>query len=571
MKDLFIKGGFSMPIGSSDSIIVREFDTIYKHALNVGDIGICKWNLDKDEMYIAEKITGHDLDSVKNMKEMLSIIAYPKDRDLALRDLEDYINRDTIYYQSSFRIRTKSGEIKWILCRGKIFKDIVTKDNVLHVLMFNVTGTKLHEGHDILTNLINDRFFIRKLKNSIKTAKAQNRRGALIYIDIDNFGSVVNNFGFHFGDEVLIGFSQTVDSLIDKDHELAKFPGDKFIILIHNFNNIKEVEEICNRIYERFKSPLLIMDNQININLSLGVTIFPDDSDDADELLKYCNFAISQSKQSGKNICTFFDKQVSESYYRKILIESELLNAIVKDELYLNYQPKIDISSNRVKSVEVLLRWRNGKIGNISPIEFIPIAESKGHIVKIGNWVLEEALRTANEWKEKGYKLEAICVNISPMQLKRKDFKANLLDLCNKYNYPPSKLELEITEGTLMEACQDNVNIIDELIETGFQIAIDDFGTGYSNLNTLIQFKLSTLKVDKSIIDHIENDKNRYVFESILTLAKNLGFKVIAEGVETKEQFDILTKLGCNRVQGYYFSKPLPKNEIELLLDKYSR
>ena len=560
-----------MSVGAKDNLSSLKFDIIYRHAINVGDIGLCKWNMDKDQMYIYEKITGYRLNHVKNMREFLNTIAYNKDKDMALQDLEDYMKDRTIFYQSTFRVWTKSKEIKWVLFRGKIFKDKSTGDSVLYVIMFNVTGDKLHEGHDTLTNLINDRFFLRKLKKSIEAAKDGNKQGALILIDIDNFKTLVNSFGLQFGNELLKNFSQSINSLIGENHDLAKFPCDKFIILIDSFNSIEEIEGICNNIYEYFKKPLKVMNNYIHINLSMGVTIFPDDSSDEEELITFCDFAVSESKKAGKNTCTFFNKQLAKAYFRKTLIESELSNAIINNELYLNYQPKMDILQNKITSFEVLLRWNNSRMGFVPPNEFIPIAESKGHIVPIGNWVLEEAIKTACSWKEKGYDFETISVNISPIQLMRKDFKANILNLCTKYNFPPSQLEIEITEGTLMKTREDNIGIIDELIESGFRIAIDDFGIGYSNLNSLLEIKISTLKIDRSIIANIDKYKNMVVLKSIVTLAKNLDFKTIAEGVETKEQFDIIAELGCDIIQGYYFSKPLPENEFEDLLKSFSK
>ena len=557
-----------MSTNIKENLGAKEFDLIYRHSLKVGDIGICKWNMDKEEMYIDEYISGYELNNIKNMKEFLTAIAYHKDKDLAIQDLEDYLNGTNLYYLSTFRIKTKAGDIKWVLVKGKILKDEDIRDKVLHVLIFNVTGSKLHEGHDIMTNLINDRFFLRKLKNAIQVAKAQNKQGALIYIDIDNFITINNNYGFQFGNLVIREIAKQLNSLISQSCELAKFPGDKFMILVHDFKDMKEIEEICNNIYEYFKRPIEILDNQIYINLSLGVTIFPNDSTDENELLKFCDFAVTQSKHSGKNVCTIFNKEVAKSYYRRTLIESEILNAIENQEFYLHYQPKIDISSNRITSLEALIRWNNNKLGFISPGEFIPIAEGKGYIVQIGNWVLEEAIKTASQWKDKGYYFESIAVNISPTQLKRKEFKPTLIKLCKKYNIPHSLLEIEITESTLMGTCEENIGILKELIDSGFKIAIDDFGTGYSNLISLIEFPISTLKIDKSIVDNIECEKNKLVFKSIVTLGRNLKFEIIAEGVETKDQLDILSKLGCDGIQGYYFSKPLPKEEIEGWLEK---
>lgn len=544
-------------------------DKIYERALNGGNSGIFEWNIDKGNMFISEKIkeiTGFKFNNIKDMAELISIIVYEDDKTLAMKDLNNYINKSLPFYQSTFRIRTQDKRIRWVLVKGKIFKDKEEGRNLFSGVMSDVTENKAFEGYDRLTKIPNRSFFYQKLKNSIKMNKIHNKKGALIYIDIDNFKILNDNLGHHFGDMILKLFSQSVTTLLGKYGELSRLWGDEFVILIYEFNDIKEINGICNKIYEYIKKPVEIMDNQIYITASLGVTVFPDDSSDLDELLRFCDFAMYKSKHNGKNMYTFFDKQISDAYFRKILIESELKNSIINNELYIFYQPQVDTLSNEVVGVEALLRWNNNELGNVSPGEFIPIAENIGYITQIGNWVLDKALKAACTWKEKGYNFNTIAVNISPLQIKSSDFKDNILNTCAKYNIPPSLLEIEITERTLMEICEDKIEVLNQLIESGVNIAIDDFGTGYSSLSYLITLPVNTLKIDKSFIDNIKNDKNKAVIKSIVHLSKSLKYKIITEGVETKEQMNLLTNLGCNIIQGYYFSKPLPENEFEDLL-----
>lgn len=553
---------------TKDNIRIEEFEAIYRHSYYVGDLGMCKWNLATNEMYISENITGYEEDFFSDMHEYLRTISFYKDKELALQDLDAYLKNKTNFYNSTFRVKTKEGGLRWVLFRGKIIKDEKSGQDILNVLMLNVTGDKFHEAHDIVTNLINERFFLRKLERSIELAKSLNKRGAIIYIDIDNFKTLVNNYGNQFINEFMLAFSQAVIPLLGKNYELAKLPGDKFIILIRDFDHLDEVIDMCNRIYDYFKYPLRIMKHHINVRLSMGVAVFPDDSSDPDELLQFCDIAKSHSKKLGKNICTFFDKKVSQAYFRKNLIENKLAYAIENDEFFLYFQPKVDIANLQIYSLEALLRWNNDDLGLVSPAEFIPIAERKGNIVDIGDWVLKETIIIANNWIKKGYGFDNLSINISPIQLKRRNFVYKLADLCSKYDIPHSKLEIEITEGTLMEATEKGIGILEELIDMGFKIAIDDFGTGYSNLRSLIEFEINTLKIDKSIVDNIENQKNILVLESIINLGKNLRFMIIAEGVETRKQLDILSQLGCNGIQGYYFYKPLPLNKIEDLLKR---
>ena len=436
---------------------------MYKRALNGGNFGILEWNIYKEEMSISEKIeeiTGYKFNGIKNIYEFINIISYEEDKILAMKDLNDHINEILPFYQSTFRIRTKNGEIRWILLKGKIFKDKIENYNLLSGVMSDVTENKILEGCDSLTKIPNRVFFFEKLNNLIKINKVQNKKGALIYIDIDNFKTLNDNLGHHFGDMILKLFSQLITTLLGTYGELARLGGDEFVILIYEFNDIKEIEKICNKIHECIREPFEVIDNQIYITASLGVAVFPDDSSNINELLKFCDFAMYKSKHKGKNMCTFFDKQISEAYFRKLLIESELKNSITNNELHIFYQPQINALNNEIIGVEALIRWNNNKLGNVSPAEFIPIAENIGYITQIGNWVLDKSLKMTRKWKNKGYKFNTISVNISPIQIKRSDFKDNIINACSKYDIQPSSLEIEITEGTLVEICKDRVRVL---------------------------------------------------------------------------------------------------------------
>lgn len=548
-----------------------ETDKMYKRALNGGNFGIFEWNINKNEMFISEKIheiTGYELNYIKNMAEFINIIVYEEDKTVAIKDLNNYINGFLPLYRSTFRIRAQNGDIRWMFLKGKIFKDKIENYNLFTGVMVDVTEDKVFEGCDSLTKIPNRVFFFEKLNDLIKMNKTHNKRGALIYIDIDNFKTLNDNLGHDFGDISLKLFAQLLTNLICGYGELARLGGDEFVILIYEFNDIKEIEEICNKIHECIRAPFQVMDNSIYMTVSLGVAVFPDDSSDIHELLKFCDFAMYKSKLKGRNMCTFFDKQLSETYFRKLLIESELKKSISNNELHIVYQPQINAVNNKIIGIEALIRWNNNKLGNVSPNEFIPIAENIGYITQIGDWILDEALKMASMLKNKGYNFNTISVNISPIQIKTSNFKDNILNTCAKYKINPSVLEIEITEGTLMEICKDKIEELKQLIKCGVNIALDDFGTGYSSLNYLITLPVNTLKIDKSFIDNIKNENNQAVIKSIVHLSKSLKYKIITEGVETKEQKDVLAELGCNIIQGYYFSKPLTEKEIEKLLKK---
>lgn len=420
--------------------------------------------------------------------------------------------------------------------------------------------------YDILTELPNSIYFAEKLKDVLIDAEFNNKKGAVIYIDIDNCKVINDNWGYCSGNMILKMFAKLINNSVGEIADLVRLNGDEFAILIYEFNHIGEIEQICNEIYEQLKKPFKVMEAEIYITVSMGVSIFPDHSIDYNELLKFCSFAMYKSKNKGKNTYTIFNSKISDAYYRKALIKNELKNVINNDELDIFYQPQIDASSNEIIGMEALLRWNNDKLGSISPAEFIPIAENSGDIIEIGDWVLNKALRQAHIWKQKGYKFNTISVNVSPIQIKKKHFKDNLLNICSRYDILPSFVEIEITESTLVDISKDSIEVLDQLIKSGISIAIDDFGTGYSSLSYLINIPINTLKIDKIFIDNIGNYKSKVLVKGIVDLSELFKYKLIIEGVETKEQLDVLIDLGCNIIQGFYFSEPLSKNKMEDLL-----
>ncbi|OOM82541.1 phytochrome-like protein cph2 [Clostridium puniceum] len=425
--------------------------------------------------------------------------------------------------------------------------------------------------YDVLTGLANSVYFFEKLNDKLEKTKVDNKKGAVIYIDIDNYKTINNNWGYCLGDQILQLFARLINNCIGKHAELTRLNGDEFVILVNEFDNIIQVEKICNNIYENLKKPFKILEDKIYLTVSMGISIFPDNSIDAEELLKFCDFAMYKSKHNGKGTYTVFNNKALELYYREVLIKNELKNAIDKSELDIFYQPQINALSNKIIGMEALIRWNNNKLGSVSPSEFIPIAENTGDIVKIGDWIVDEVLKQTSIWKKRNYKFNTISLNISPIQMKRIDFKNKLLDSCTKYKIPPHLLEIEITEGTLIDVCEEKMEVLNELIDNGINIAIDDFGTGYSSLSYLINIPINTLKIDKTFVDNIENYKNKVLIKSIVDLSKDLKYKIITEGVETKKQKNILTDLGCNIIQGFYFSKPLTKDKMENLLKSNSK
>jgi diguanylate cyclase (GGDEF)-like protein/PAS domain S-box-containing protein len=546
-----------------------------KEALNVNDIAIWQYNIKENNMVASEKwknITGYNINEFENLMQFIEKTAIDEDKVSGLNDLNFCMEGKTSFYRSEYRIITKTKAIKWVLFKGKILKDCKGGFKYLAGLVSDITEEKYKETAiadimycDSLTGLPNRDSFLIVFKNIIQKTISTHKKGALIFIDLDNFKAINDTLGHHYGDLLLKVFSQLLNICVKDYGKLFRLGGDEFIIIIDKFNSIDNLKELCSNILNDCKKPFELNEKQVYVTTSMGISIFPKDSSDINNLLKFADLAMYQSKSKGKNTYTFFEESISKAYSRKIIIEQELKNSIKNNELFIVYQPQINASENKIIGLEALLRWHNKKLGFVSPVEFIPIAEKTGIILDIGDWVLDKVCKKINEFKQKKYDLKNISVNISPIQIKEPDFKNKIIKVCEKNGIPLNLLEIEITEETLMKI--DSKKIVDwnELINKGINISIDDFGTGYSSLNYLTVLPVNTLKIDKSFIDNILNEKNRIVIECILNLSKSLKYKVIAEGVETKEQLDLLMELRCNIIQGYYFSKPVSEDEVELM------
>ena len=555
---------------------IYERDAYIKAIQAVNDV-IWEWNLDAKMIIFSKEINemiDFDTDDLCNLKEFIERAAIKEDKDKALDELNDYMNQKTNGYNSVFRMEQNDGEIKWLQIKGRLSKEKLFGNKVFIGVMTDVTQfislqdrIKYMAYFDGLTELPNRVLFFQILNNMLINAIKEKKRGAVIFIDIDNFKTINDNFGHQHGDMILKMFAQLLKIIVDKSGQIARLSGDEFVIILYDYKDLKKIEMICDDIKSYLKNYFEIKDKQIYITVSIGIALFPEHSCDANELLKYADFAMYYSKLNGKSRYSFFNKEISDTFFRTRQIELELEMSIQNDELYVCYQPQVDICNNKIIGIEALIRWNNKSLGNISPAEFIPIAEKTGFIIKLGRWVIEEVLSTTNLWKKKGYEFKSISINVSPIQIKEKNFKETLFNACKKYDIPSNLLEIEITEGTLMEVYKEENKLLEDIISNGINIAIDDFGTGYSSLNYITALPFQTIKIDKSFVDNIiDNEKNIAVIKSIIKLSESLRYNIIIEGVETREQADLLEGLGCKIIQGYYFSKPISKSDLEILL-----
>ena len=415
--------------------------------------------------------------------------------------------------------------------------------------------------HDALTKLPNRAYVEKELADIFAIAKTFDKRVAVLFVDLDRFKVINDTLGHDVGDKMLVVLSERLGQAVGGKNLLARFGGDEFIVVMNDVVSKKEVIDQAESMLRVIRKPISVYDYHLNTTASIGVAMFPEDGEEIGIVLKHADAAMYHAKEKGKDNYRFYTSQLSIDMHTRLELEQKLQHAIENDEMYLVYQPQYDLKSGKVCGAEALLRWNSAEMGVISPSQFIPIAEETGAIVKIGYFVLEEAAREYVRWMKEGLDIDWVAVNISSMQFRQDDLLENIKSIIEKVDISPESLELEITERCMMEYTNENMKILEELQNMGCRISIDDFGTGYSSMDSLKNFDMDNIKIDKSFIDDIPGSQsNKEVSAAIIALSHTLGFKVVAEGIEYKEQEEFLIEHDCDYGQGYYFSKPLDKD-----------
>ncbi len=434
--------------------------------------------------------------------------------------------------------------------------------------------------YDSLTNLPNRVLFKQQLSLALKNASDNKSSGAVLYMDLDEFKRINDTLGHSFGDELLVQVSKRlvrhmrqsdsvlINSLRTND-SVTRLGGDEFTVLLINIKDSESVRHIAKRIQKTIEQPFNLNNHKVYVTSSIGIAIFPLDGDDVEQILKHADTAMYHAKALGKNNYQFYSDQMNSNTINKLLMEEKLHQAIEKNELHLFYQPQINIETNKIVAAEALIRWQQSELGMIYPDDFIPLAEETGQIFSIGEWVLNEACRQNKAWQEMGFQPIRIAVNLSGLQFMQDDLGLKIAQILKTTALNPEDLELEITESIMMKNIDDTISTIIDFTNMGIGVSIDDFGTGYSSLSYLKKFPLESLKIDKSFVSDIPEDKDdMMITAAIISMAKSLGLKVVAEGVEKKQQIEFLKEHQCDLMQGYYFSRPVPAKEFEKLLAK---
>lgn len=559
----------------------RENDLIeseirMNEALKVTQIGVWEWNIKRDTWFATPSyftMLGYPPKEGKadRSKELEKV--HPEDRSHVTNTIKSILDgsRPAPQYQYEARIRHANGEYHWISVRCTVTEvDENGKPACMLGVRIDIDDQKKAErqvewlaSHDSLTSLPNRSALYQHFNRLLQCSEQKQAGLALLFVDLDRFKNINDTMGHSTGDQLLVRVAERMKHFIGESGFVARQGGDEFIIILPHVNEQQTESKVIELIHTLGRRYLLDP-HQFVITPSIGISLYPQDGSDFDTLYKHADTAMYSAKKEGRNRYSFFTKEMQARSTRTLLLENALHDAIDANELSLNLQPQMDLKTGQVVAAEVLLRWHSHKLGTVSPAEFIPIAEDTGQILAIGEWVLRETVKLLKQWLEQGITPVRLAVNLSVVQFRTQDLPTLIGKILDEHQVPPHLLEVELTERGAMTNPDRAIETMRAFDYMGVQTSIDDFGTGYSSLSYLQRFPIYKLKIDQSFIRNMTTDANDYaIVSAIITLAQQLGMRTIAEGVETKEQLELLQQLECDKIQGYYLSRPIPPREFK--------
>jgi len=559
--------------------ILKEHQERHQLVLEATKDSIWDWDIVLDRRVYSDKvldILGYYGYELEKYAQWLQVI-HPEDQEMIDKKIKEHLAGKTETYFSEYRILDKDQNERWIRANGKAIFD--NNGNAFRMVGSHrdITELKEHQQrinylayYDYLTGLPNRVLLKEKMEKAILEAKAKQYQIAVLYIDLDNFKVVNDSFGHRIGDQLLITISDQLTGTLGEEAIVAKLGGDEFIVMFKEVEDKQAVIELAEKMIGLFDGAIIIEGHACYVSMSIGIVFYPENGENEEELLKNADTAMYKAKELGKRRFVMFSKEMNDIVVEKARLQINLRKAIENQEFVLHYQPQVDLLHSKITGFEALIRWYSREGQMIQPDRFIGLAEETGLIVPIGDWVLESACVFAKRLQQLGYLDMSVAVNISTVQLRQKNFVEKIIKILEKTELSPQNLELEITETVLIEFFDPHINAtLTQLKNEGIRISLDDFGRGYSSLNYIRKLPISTLKIDKSFIDDIQDKyDNKSITGSIIILAHQLGLKVIAEGVEVVKQLEYLQNYRCDAIQGYIISKPLPEDQaVHILME----
>ncbi|WP_174270145.1 ABC transporter substrate binding protein [Desulfitobacterium dehalogenans] len=549
---------------------IELFNQKYEHAIYSTNSVVWELNLSNRNIYFSQNFQNwlsHPFPWMEPFDVLMKKYLDEKTAQLINDEIAAYLDGKKSEIMVEFPVKPSSNQPRWIKAHGKSIQGSGEEEVILYGILTDVTEGKRQQEHidhlahyDYLTNLPNRMSFMKTLQEEVEKGQPL----YIILMDIDNFKEINDTLGHVWGDKVLRSVAQKLSDNACPNMFISRFGGDEFLVLITNRDGCS-MEECIKHIRTLFEQPIPVDRNEYTIKFSMGITRYPEDSTNIDQLIMNADTALYQVKRNGKNHHLLYNKEMQQELRNKAVTEGIIQKAVQEDGFYLVYQPQVNVKTGEIESFEALVRLKHHAI---PPDVFIGIAEESDLICQIGRAVTKEAIRQAANWRDKGHPRKPISINFSSKQIRDKDYLQFLINTLEEYELDPQYLEIEITESILLEETELTLELLERIKELGIKIALDDFGTGFSSLNYLTYIPVNKVKLDKSLCDKFLSPDNIKVIESIISLAHSLNLVITAEGIEEQWQYEQLKASGCNTIQGYLFSKPLIAEEAEKIYEK---
>lgn len=559
---------------------LRESDERLNLALKSAEVGTWAWDITSDRLVWDDylyPLYGLTKDrKIHRHSEFIALI-HPQDRARVEHAVHEALAHNQ-EFDIEYRVIWPSGTVRCLTSRGRVLRGADGQPYRMSGVCWDITERKRLEerliyqaGHDALTDLPNRSLIYDQLRQALMYARRYDYSVAVLFLDLDRFKRVNDTLGHHAGDELLRAVAVRLNSCVRESDSVGRHGGDEFVIVLAGLQDVGDIQAVLQNIRQEFRRSFTIQGQELAITYSVGIAHFPVDGDNPDTLLRNADSAMYRAKEQGRNTSQFYSPDMNARAHELFTLETELSQAIHRDELCLYYQPQISLATRRVVAVEALMRWQRPSAGVVSPAQFVPLLEDSGQIVAFGEWALRAACAQLRHWRDLGLAPLRVAVNLSTRQLQRPDFVEMVMQTLKEEKVSADLIEFEITESSLMLDIPTNVDKLKALAAQGLSFAIDDFGTGYSSLSYLMRLPIKALKIDLTFVREVTSDStSATISAAILALGHNLQLQVVAEGVETPDQLKFFETHRCDCIQGYLASPPLPPDAIHAYLRRGS-